>query len=85
MYIIENSERDEIHMLRAEFSKYINMHIVLHIIKKNVKLKIWLLQFYLLIPQLGAESADSIGAVLNSKDELKEIEETRETCRWAIN
>lgn len=32
-------------------------------------------------PQLGAESADSIGAVLNSKDELKEIEETRETCR----
>lgn len=39
---------------------------------------------YLLVlslPQLGAESADSIGAVLHSKDELKEIEETRETCR----
>lgn len=33
------------------------------------------------LPQLGAESADSIGAVLHSKDELKEIEETRETCR----
>lgn len=31
--------------------------------------------------QLGAESPDSIGAVLNSKDEQKEIEETRETCR----
>ncbi|TNN24743.1 N6-adenosine-methyltransferase subunit METTL14 [Liparis tanakae] len=36
-------------------------------------------------PQLGAESADSIGAVLNSKDELKEIEETRETCRAAFD
>uniref|UniRef100_A0A3Q1APJ7 N(6)-adenosine-methyltransferase non-catalytic subunit METTL14 n=1 Tax=Amphiprion ocellaris TaxID=80972 RepID=A0A3Q1APJ7_AMPOC len=35
----------------------------------------------LLAQQLGAENADSIGAVLNSKDELKEIEETRETCR----
>uniref|UniRef100_A0AAX7VY63 N(6)-adenosine-methyltransferase non-catalytic subunit METTL14 n=1 Tax=Astatotilapia calliptera TaxID=8154 RepID=A0AAX7VY63_ASTCA len=35
----------------------------------------------LLAQQLGAESADSIGAVLHSKDELKEIEETRETCR----
>ncbi|MED6245807.1 N6-adenosine-methyltransferase subunit mettl14, partial [Ataeniobius toweri] len=34
----------------------------------------------LLAQQLGAESADSIGAVLHSKDELKEIEETRETC-----
>lgn len=32
--------------------------------------------------QLGAESADSIGAVLHSKDELKEIEETRETSRY---
>ncbi|MBN3283657.1 MET14 methyltransferase, partial [Polyodon spathula] len=31
--------------------------------------------------QLGAESADSIGAVLNSKEEQKEIEETRETSR----
>lgn len=37
---------------------------------------------YHVCPQLGAESADSIGAVLNSKEELKEIEETRETCRW---
>uniref|UniRef100_A0A3B3HSC7 N(6)-adenosine-methyltransferase non-catalytic subunit METTL14 n=1 Tax=Oryzias latipes TaxID=8090 RepID=A0A3B3HSC7_ORYLA len=36
----------------------------------------------LLAQQLGAESADSIGAVLHSKDELKEIEETRETCRY---
>uniref|UniRef100_A0A8D3AA21 N(6)-adenosine-methyltransferase non-catalytic subunit METTL14 n=1 Tax=Scophthalmus maximus TaxID=52904 RepID=A0A8D3AA21_SCOMX len=35
----------------------------------------------LLAQQLGAESADSIGAVLNSKDELKEIEETRGTCK----
>ncbi|XP_066574166.1 N(6)-adenosine-methyltransferase non-catalytic subunit METTL14 [Amia ocellicauda] len=35
----------------------------------------------LLARQLGAESADSIGAVLNSRDEQKEIEETRETCR----
>uniref|UniRef100_A0A8C5D2R7 N(6)-adenosine-methyltransferase non-catalytic subunit METTL14 n=1 Tax=Gouania willdenowi TaxID=441366 RepID=A0A8C5D2R7_GOUWI len=33
----------------------------------------------LLAQQLGAENADSIGAVLKSKDELKEIEETRET------
>lgn len=32
--------------------------------------------------QLGAESADTIGAVLNSKQEQKEIEETRETCRY---
>lgn len=31
--------------------------------------------------QLGAENADSIGAVLNSKDEQREIAETRETCR----
>ncbi|ERE87007.1 methyltransferase-like protein 14 [Cricetulus griseus] len=30
---------------------------------------------------LGAESADSIGAVLNSKDEQREIAETRENCR----
>ena len=35
-------------------------------------------------PQLGAESADSIGAVLNSKDEQREIAETRETCRWVL-
>ncbi|XP_073896468.1 N(6)-adenosine-methyltransferase non-catalytic subunit METTL14 isoform X2 [Macaca fascicularis] len=35
----------------------------------------------LLAQQLGAESADSIGAVLNSKDEQREIAETRETCR----
>ncbi|KAF3852073.1 hypothetical protein F7725_005428 [Dissostichus mawsoni] len=34
---------------------------------------------------LGSESADSIGAVLNSKDELKEIEETRETCRASFD
>ncbi|KAK2116152.1 N6-adenosine-methyltransferase subunit mettl14 [Saguinus oedipus] len=34
-----------------------------------------------LINSLGAESADSIGAVLNSKDEQREIAETRETCR----
>uniref|UniRef100_A0A8C6WS12 N(6)-adenosine-methyltransferase non-catalytic subunit METTL14 n=1 Tax=Neogobius melanostomus TaxID=47308 RepID=A0A8C6WS12_9GOBI len=33
----------------------------------------------LLAQQLGAKSADAIGAVLNSKDEQKEIEETRET------
>ncbi|XP_031727404.1 N6-adenosine-methyltransferase non-catalytic subunit-like [Anarrhichthys ocellatus] len=39
----------------------------------------------LLAQQLGAESADSIGAVLNSKDELKEIEETRETCRASFD
>uniref|UniRef100_G3Q1P8 N(6)-adenosine-methyltransferase non-catalytic subunit METTL14 n=1 Tax=Gasterosteus aculeatus aculeatus TaxID=481459 RepID=G3Q1P8_GASAC len=39
----------------------------------------------LLAQQLGAESADSIGAVLNSKDELKEIEETRETCRSSFD
>ncbi|KAG8512596.1 N6-adenosine-methyltransferase non-catalytic subunit [Galemys pyrenaicus] len=31
--------------------------------------------------KLGAENADSIGAVLNSKDEQREIAETRETCR----
>ncbi|XP_011369084.1 N6-adenosine-methyltransferase non-catalytic subunit [Pteropus vampyrus] len=35
----------------------------------------------LLAQQLGAENADSIGAVLNSKDEQREIAETRETCR----
>ena len=35
----------------------------------------------LLAQQLGAESAVSIGAVLNSKDEQREIAETRETCR----
>uniref|UniRef100_A0A3B3YSR7 N(6)-adenosine-methyltransferase non-catalytic subunit METTL14 n=1 Tax=Poecilia mexicana TaxID=48701 RepID=A0A3B3YSR7_9TELE len=35
----------------------------------------------LLAQQLGAESADRIGVVLHSKDELKEIEETREICR----
>ncbi|XP_041434075.1 N6-adenosine-methyltransferase non-catalytic subunit isoform X3 [Xenopus laevis] len=35
----------------------------------------------LLAQQLGAESADSIGAVLNSKDEQREIAETRETSR----
>ncbi|XP_035272732.1 N6-adenosine-methyltransferase non-catalytic subunit [Anguilla rostrata] len=39
----------------------------------------------LLAQQLGAESADSIGAVLNSKDEQKEIEETRETCRASFD
>ncbi|XP_078116968.1 N(6)-adenosine-methyltransferase non-catalytic subunit METTL14 isoform X2 [Sander vitreus] len=39
----------------------------------------------LLAQQLGAESADSIGAVLNSKDELKEIEETRESCRASFD
>ncbi|XP_070804503.1 N(6)-adenosine-methyltransferase non-catalytic subunit METTL14 isoform X1 [Pituophis catenifer annectens] len=37
----------------------------------------------LLAQQLGAENADSIGAVLNSKDEQREIAETRETCRAA--
>uniref|UniRef100_A0A452ILK7 N(6)-adenosine-methyltransferase non-catalytic subunit METTL14 n=1 Tax=Gopherus agassizii TaxID=38772 RepID=A0A452ILK7_9SAUR len=35
----------------------------------------------LLAQQLGAESADSIGAILNSKDDQREIAETRETCR----
>ncbi|XP_053559568.1 N6-adenosine-methyltransferase non-catalytic subunit [Bombina bombina] len=35
----------------------------------------------LLAQQLGAENADNIGAILNSKDELREIAETRETCR----
>lgn len=35
----------------------------------------------LLAQQLGAESADNIGAVLNSKDEQREIAETRELCR----
>uniref|UniRef100_A0A671M7E4 Uncharacterized protein n=1 Tax=Sinocyclocheilus anshuiensis TaxID=1608454 RepID=A0A671M7E4_9TELE len=35
--------------------------------------------------RLGAESPDSIGAVLNSKDEQKEIEETRETCRASFD
>ncbi|XP_062406998.1 N6-adenosine-methyltransferase non-catalytic subunit [Sardina pilchardus] len=39
----------------------------------------------LLAQQLGAESADSIGAVLNSKDEQKEIEETREICRVSLD
>ncbi|KAJ8339764.1 hypothetical protein SKAU_G00343970 [Synaphobranchus kaupii] len=39
----------------------------------------------LLAQQLGAESADSIGAVLNSKDDQKEIEETRETCRASFD
>ncbi|XP_028832126.1 N(6)-adenosine-methyltransferase non-catalytic subunit METTL14 [Denticeps clupeoides] len=39
----------------------------------------------LLAQQLGAESADSIGAVLNSKDEQKEIEATRETCRASFH
>lgn len=34
--------------------------------------------------QLGAENADSIGAVLNSKDEQREIAETRETCRSVL-
>lgn len=34
--------------------------------------------------QLGAESADSIGAVLNSKDEQREIAEARETCRSVV-
>ncbi|CAJ0964862.1 unnamed protein product [Ranitomeya imitator] len=35
----------------------------------------------LLAKQLGAESADNIGAVLNSKDEQREIAEAREMCR----
>ncbi|KAK2106627.1 N6-adenosine-methyltransferase subunit mettl14 [Saguinus oedipus] len=35
----------------------------------------------LLTQQLGAVSADSIGVALNSKDEQREIAETRETCR----
>ncbi|KAJ8247410.1 hypothetical protein GJAV_G00246080 [Gymnothorax javanicus] len=39
----------------------------------------------LLAQQLGAESADSIGAVLNSKDEQKEIEETREISRASFD
>ncbi|XP_048851715.1 N6-adenosine-methyltransferase non-catalytic subunit [Brienomyrus brachyistius] len=39
----------------------------------------------LLAQQLGAENPDSIGAVLNSKDEQKEIEETRETCRASFD
>ncbi|TRZ09325.1 hypothetical protein HGM15179_017783 [Zosterops borbonicus] len=39
----------------------------------------------LLAQQLGAENADSIGAVLNSKDEQREIAETRETCRAAYD
>uniref|UniRef100_A0A3B1KGD3 N(6)-adenosine-methyltransferase non-catalytic subunit METTL14 n=1 Tax=Astyanax mexicanus TaxID=7994 RepID=A0A3B1KGD3_ASTMX len=39
----------------------------------------------LLAQQLGAESADSIGAVLNSKEEQKEIEESRETCRYSYS
>ncbi|XP_027030205.1 N6-adenosine-methyltransferase non-catalytic subunit [Tachysurus fulvidraco] len=39
----------------------------------------------LLAQQLGAESADAIGAVLNSKQEQKEIEETRETCRSSFD
>lgn len=39
------------------------------------------LEFALPVVQLGAENADSIGAVLNSKDDQREIAETRETCR----
>ncbi|XP_072719273.1 N(6)-adenosine-methyltransferase non-catalytic subunit METTL14 isoform X2 [Ciconia boyciana] len=39
----------------------------------------------LLAQQLGAENADSIGAVLNSKDDQREIAETRETCRAAYD
>uniref|UniRef100_A0A3Q3IMX3 N(6)-adenosine-methyltransferase non-catalytic subunit METTL14 n=1 Tax=Monopterus albus TaxID=43700 RepID=A0A3Q3IMX3_MONAL len=39
----------------------------------------------LLAQLLGAESADSIGSILNSRDELKEIEETRETCRASFD
>lgn len=39
---------------------------------------------FLLFFQLGAESADSIGAVLNSKDEQREIAETREACRFVL-
>nr|XP_033793885.1 N6-adenosine-methyltransferase non-catalytic subunit isoform X2 [Geotrypetes seraphini] len=39
----------------------------------------------LLAQQLGAENADSIGAVLNSKDEQREIAESRETCRASYN
>ncbi|KAM5192048.1 N(6)-adenosine-methyltransferase non-catalytic subunit METTL14 [Mantella aurantiaca] len=39
----------------------------------------------LLAQQLGAESADNIGAVLNSKDEQREIAETRELCRSAYD
>ncbi|XP_068136749.1 N6-adenosine-methyltransferase non-catalytic subunit isoform X2 [Hyperolius riggenbachi] len=39
----------------------------------------------LLAQQLGAESADNIGAVLNSKDEQREIAETRELCRTAFD
>ncbi|XP_077134732.1 N(6)-adenosine-methyltransferase non-catalytic subunit METTL14 [Ranitomeya variabilis] len=35
----------------------------------------------LLAKQLGAESADNIGVVLNSKDEQREIAEAREMCR----
>ncbi|KAG8553427.1 hypothetical protein GDO81_003404 [Engystomops pustulosus] len=31
--------------------------------------------------ELGAESADNIGAVLNSRDEQREIAEAREMCR----
>ncbi|NXT17181.1 MET14 methyltransferase, partial [Syrrhaptes paradoxus] len=37
------------------------------------------------VVQLGAENADSIGAVLNSKDDQREIAETRETCRAAYD
>ncbi|XP_043917593.1 N6-adenosine-methyltransferase non-catalytic subunit [Protopterus annectens] len=39
----------------------------------------------LLAQQLGAESADNIGAVLNSKEEQREIAETRELCRAAYD
>ncbi|XP_075277007.1 N(6)-adenosine-methyltransferase non-catalytic subunit METTL14 isoform X1 [Opisthocomus hoazin] len=39
----------------------------------------------LLAQQLGAENADSIGAVLNSKDDQRAIAETRETCRAAYD
>ncbi|KAJ1206404.1 hypothetical protein NDU88_001809 [Pleurodeles waltl] len=39
----------------------------------------------LLAQQLGAESADSIGEVLNSKEEQREIAETRGTCRYTYD
>ncbi|XP_037250271.1 N6-adenosine-methyltransferase non-catalytic subunit isoform X3 [Falco naumanni] len=40
---------------------------------------------FLCLCRLGAENADSIGAVLNSKEEQREIAETRETCRAAYD
>lgn len=43
-----------------------------------------MLEFVLPLVQLGAENADSIGAVLNSKDDQREIAETRETCRSVL-